>query len=265
MHRDIDYEGGCGKDGNAYEIHWDNKPLSSEATTTEHSYENRIKVAHTAFDFPDITAQDVKQYSLYNYPKVTGFQQETILGLDSIRWLTSQEKAKFHQWGMFLDGYLGPKKHARIYYLLFRDQPHLAGKMQAARWFGGNDNELVICIGLSSKSRKIQWVYPFSWTPKRETLVDVREDLMKDTTFNVDSIATATWKDVEKDFKRRDFKEFSYVTVEPPLWGKWVTWIITIILTFGLCYWAVTNEYDADPNNAFKTVEENDWKRRDYY
>ena len=44
-------------------------------------------------------------------------------------------------------------------------------------------------------------------------------------------------------YERKDFKEFDYVTVEPPTWAIIVTFILTIAITFGLCYWAVVNEY----------------------
>ena len=252
--RSIDYSGGCGKDGDAYEIKWDGLPLSSESTTTEHLYENRIKAAHTSFDFVTVTKEDDAQYSLVDYPEVNSFMQKNVIGADSIPWLSKNEKNLFYQWGMFLNGYLGPKKHARIYYILFKDQPRLAGKMQEAKWVGGNDNELVVCIGLSSKNRELQWVYPFSWTPRRKILVDMREELMNNKTFDINFIANTTQILVEKEWKRKDFSEFSYVSVEPPLWAKWVIWFLTIAATVGACYWAITNEYITDPNNATKTI-----------
>jgi len=231
LNRDIDYHGSCGQDGDAYDIEWDNQPLTSESTTTEHTYENRVQAAHTSFDFATIDKEDIRTYSLQKYPNVKGFQQDNIVAADSIPWMTGYERNRLYQWGMFLNGYLGPRNHARIFFIFFKDQPHLAGKMQEAYWDGGNDNELVVCIGLSSKSRDLQWVYPFSWTPKREILVDMREDIMNQKTFNPDSIANVTWRNVEKEWKRKDFKEFSYITVDPPGWAKWVTWIVTILIT----------------------------------
>ncbi len=254
LNRDINHGGfGCGEDGDAYEIYWDNQPLTSEATTTSHSYENRIQAAHTAFDFAEITKNDIKTYSLLPYPEVNGFQQSHILGADSIPWLTAAEKNRFYQWGMYINGKLGPEKHARIYYILFKDKPHLAGKMQEAYWDGGNDNELVICIGLSSTSRELQWVYPFSWSPERKILPDMREDIMRYKVFDVDAIAQETLKNVQNEFKRKDFKEFSYVTVDPPGWAKWVTFFVTLIITGLIGYWAVTNEIDSryDPLKEF--------------
>lgn len=262
LNRDIDYHGGCGQDGDAYEIKWDKQPLTSESTTTSESYENRVQAAHTAFDFPEITDQDKITYKLYDYPEVEGYSQKTVLGLDSLKWVTPNEKARMNQWATFLNGQLGVKKHARIYFLFFADMPQIAANMQEAYWDGGNDNELVICIGLSKKSKEIQWVKPFTWSPSRQIIPDVREGIMKKQNFNVDQIANTTWHYVDSEFKRKDFKEFSYITVDPPGWSKWVTWIMTILITGGLCYWAIVNDYISDPNDPIKTITNWDNYRR---
>lgn len=246
LNRDIDHSFSCGKDGDMYKINWDNQPLSAEATTTDHWYENRVQAAHTAFDFPEISENDVKTYGLYEYPEVDGISQETVIGLDSIKWVNSYDLGTMKQWSKFLNGYLGPRKHARIYFLFFKDKPALAGNMQEAYWNGGNDNELVVCIGLSSKSQEIQWVKPFTWSPERRIIPDVRETIMAHKIFNPENIAHSVWSQVEKEFKRKDFKEFSYITVEPPTWAKWVTFIVTLLITGGLCWWAVVNEIDSE-------------------
>ena len=245
LNRSINYHFGCGRDGDAYEIRWDGYELTSESTTTSHRYENRVQAAHTAFDFPKITENDIKTYSLLEYPKLNGFQQMNVVGADSIPWMTGKEKYLFYQLADYMNGRLGPEKHARIYFVLFLDKPHLAGKMQEAYWDGGNDNELVICIGLSKNSREIQWVYPFTWSSERKIIPDIRESIMTIKNFNVDSIVSITSENVIKQFKRKDFKEFSYITVDPPEWAKWVTFFITSIITGFICYWAVTNDINS--------------------
>ena len=194
------------------------------------------------FDFPKITELDKKQYKLYDYPNVNSFRQETVLGLDSVKWVTAKEKLLMRQWAKYYNGLLGPKKHARIYTLFYVDKPSVTGNMQEAYWDGGNDNELVVCIGLSSKEKKIQWVKPFTWSPNRKIIPDVREDIMKMEIFNPNIIANSIISNVEKEFIRKDFSEFSYITIEPPTWAKWTTAIITTIITLLICYWAVNND-----------------------
>jgi hypothetical protein len=126
--------------------------------------------------------------------------------------------------------------------------------MQESYWDGGNDNDLVVCIGLSSATNHMQWVKAFSWTPNREILVNLREDIMNIDMFNPERITAAIDKNM-KDFERKDFKEFNYVTVDPPTWAIITTYIITILLTFGLCYWAVVNNIVTDEEELIKRID----------
>ena len=118
----------------------------------------------------------------------------------------------------------------------------MSAHLQESYWEGGNDNDIVVCVGLTSKSKDLQWVKAFSWTPKRRILVDLREDIMQQKQFSFNGIRKALDKNMPI-YERKDFKEFDYVTVEPPTWAIIVTFILTIGITFGICYWAITNEY----------------------
>lgn len=251
LNRDIDYTYSCGKDGDMYSIKWDGDPMSTESTTTDHWYENRVQAAHSSFDFIKVTEEDVKNYDLYNYPKIEGIMQETVLGAEKIKWIHNSEIKKLKQWNKFLNGYLGVNKHARIYVLFFVDKSILSANMQEAYWKGGNDNEVVVCIGLSSKTKDIQWVKPFSWSKTSRVIPDIREDLMKNPRFNVDIIAKSIKNNVEKSYIRRDFKEFSYITVDPPNWAIWVTFFVTLAITVGICYWAIYNDIEGNNDPIF--------------
>lgn len=247
MNRRINNGGwGCGQDGDMYRIVWNGQPLTAEVTTTDHYYENRVQAAHTSFDFVDVTKEDVKEFGLFEYPDIKGIDQETVLGLDQVKWAKKEEIDLMKQWSKFLNGYLGPRKHVRIYFVYFIDKPALAANMQEAYWDGGNDNELVVCIGLSQKTRELQWVRPFTWSPERKIIPDIREQVMAHKTFNPENIAHVVWNKTEKLYQRKDFKEFSYITVNPPTWAIWVTFFITLGLSFGLCWWAVHNEIDSE-------------------
>ena len=46
---------------------------------------------------------------------------------------------------------------------------------------------------------------------------------------------------VINEYKRKDFREFSYLTVEPPEWAIWTTAIITALITFFISRWATMN------------------------
>ena len=264
LNRTINRHWGCGKDGDMYKIVWDKNPLSAKSTTSTHSYENRVQAAHSAFDFVDVTEEDVKNYKLFDYPKVDGWRQETVLGLDSLPSISRDKVNLFKQMSDYLNGELGPKKHARVYFLFFTSESQISASMQEAYWDGGNDNELVICIGIDPKTQKLKWVKPFSWTPKRRVLPDIREEIMNIGTLDPMRICRAVEGVVLKEYKRKDFKEFSYLTVEPPTWAFWVTGIITTLITFFVSRWATQNEA-GNGSNSFSSFFERkrpDWTKR---
>ena len=264
LNRRIVYHFGCGKDGDMYRIVWNKDPLSAKSTTSSNSYENRVQAAHSAFDFLDVTEEDKKRYKLFDYPEVDGWHQETVLGLDSIPSVSKEKVALFKQMSDYINGEVGPKKHARVYFLFFTSPDQIAGSMQEAYWDGGNGNELVVCIGIDPKTQNLRWVKPFSWTPNRRVLPDVREEIMEVGTLDPLQICRAVEVIVLKEYKRKDFKEFSYLTVEPPAWAIWVTAIITALITFFISRWATMNEA-GNGDNSFRSFFERkrpDWTRR---
>lgn len=243
LNRSINHHFGRGKDGDMHFIKWNNQPLTAESSSTKHSYTNRLQAAHTAFDYPDISESEVKQYQLFDYPDINNFRQETVLGLEHTKWISGQEVDKMKQLAKYLNGYMGTKKHGRVYILFYVDKPSIVGNLQEAYWSGGNDNELVVCIGLSSKNRDIQWAKVFSWSDNKQMVSKIKRDIIMNKTFNVDNLYNTIFNNIQ-NYKRKDFEEFSYINVDPPTWAKWVTFIITLGLTFGLCYWAVTNDLE---------------------
>ena len=233
---------GCGEDGDAYVIKWDLNPLTSKSTTQANSYENRVQAAHSAFDFLDVTEKDVKEYKLFEYPEIERYGQENVLGLDSIPNIPRNKIDTFKILASYLNGKLGPEKHARIYFLFFEAKDQLSASMQEAYWDGGNDNELVICIGIDSKTQNLNWVKPFSWTPNRQVIPEIREEIMSIGKLDPVAICNRVEGVVRAKYKRKDFKEFSYLSVDPPEWSIWVTAILTSIITFLLSRWATIND-----------------------
>jgi hypothetical protein len=254
LNRDIEYHSDCGYDGDMYQITWDGDQHTAEQTVSDHWYENRVQAAHTAFDFPEVSDEDVKAYKLYGYPEINGFSQDVMLGADSIPWLDKNEKAWGDRLMQYCSGHWGTKVHGKVWLLFFKDLPQESALMQEAYWDGGNDNDVVICMGLSSSSREIQWTKVFSWSPNRKIIVDLREDIMNLKTLNFNRLQDVINARMP-EFERKDFKEFSYITVDPPTWAIIVTFIITFLLTVGLCYWAIVNQYVTDETDLAKRID----------
>jgi hypothetical protein len=64
----------------------------------------------------------------------------------------------------------------------------------------------------------------------------------------VDLVALMPWiaENIEQRFVRRQFAEFSYLTVEPPLWMVILTFLLTIGVNVGISYWIIQNEFTTD-------------------
>ncbi len=252
LHRSIIPHFSCGTDGDMYEIYWDNKIETSDATVTEHSYENRVQAAHTSFDYIDVSIEEAKMKKLYNYPLRKGYKQNPVMGLDSVKWMTSAEKISFTKQFEYLNGKLGPDKHVKFWLLMFVDAPLETAFLQEAYWDGGNDNEVIMCMSMDRDSNNIQWVQCFSWTPNRQLLVDLREDVSSMKSVNSLQMYNKIRDDLRGGYVWKDFKEFDYVSVELPTWSIVTTFFITLLVSVGVIFWGISNEFDNDSDKFFK-------------
>ena len=234
MHRDF-----YTQDGDRYYILWNKDVNTIEYVVTSHTYENRIQASHSVLNFPEIDTSSIKYYDLKNYPKINNLIAPALLGDDNKK----------------IDAYINrsnslyaSKKQAKVFYLIFKDKPLESALTQEQYWKGGNKNEVNICIGID-KNRKIKWVYVFSWTKK-----DIVGIKIKDYINKKDVLIDSTYKDIIDysnnviitDFERRHFKEFSYLTVEPSNVAIIWTFIISFIITCGLSYFVIINEFDSN-------------------
>ena len=55
-------------------------------------------------------------------------------------------------------------------------------------------------------------------------------------------------KEINENYKRREFKEFSYLSVEPSLTAIIITFVLSILINVGLSIYIITNEF----NNTHK-------------
>lgn len=242
LNRNIKYRGSCGKDGNMYSIKWDGNIYTSEQITEKHYYENRIKVSN-AFNFKDITEEDKEIYGLYDYPKVNGYSQNSLIYNSDIS-LSKSKLDSLNKSLKYINGKLGPKQELKLFVLLFEDKPEISANFQESYWKGGNKNEMVVCIGLEKGSNDIKWVRSFSWTPNRTMLVDIREDLVGIGEFSSKKIFDNLIRILDT-YQRRSFSEFSYIQIETPVWAMITSFILIISISFGVIFWSVVNEFES--------------------
>lgn len=251
LNRSIKYRNGCGKDGDMYSIRWSGDMLKSESSTWVTPYDNHVQVSKSNFDLRDISEKEAKRYGLYEYPKVDGFKQKNILGLDSLTFLAENYKRGAHKMFEYFNGNNGPTRKIRVFVLLFHDKPIDVAIKQRSYWDGGNKNEVVICIDVDKATGKLNWVYPFTWGENKRIKIDLREDIMNLKTLNFTSLYHVVDKSTE-GFVYRDFHQFDYLSVDPPTWEVWFVYIFTLGITIGFLYYGYQNEFEDTPEKETK-------------
>lgn len=241
LNRDINYHFGCGKDGNMYSVKWDNNPLTSETTTYEVGFTNILKCNHSAFNYPVIEEEAARQAGLYDYPKLIWDKyQPSILGLDSINY---NDKYGLIKRLDYLNGAFGSQYKVKVFTLFFRNKDIQTSFLQEAYWDGGNQNEIVVCIGVDDGGN-FTWVRPFSWCDNKLVLVDIREDLMEGNNKTPEFIYQTYVNTIQKNWHYKSFKDFNYLSFEPTTGQLIFVYILTLLISVGCVWWAIKNEFE---------------------
>lgn len=231
----------CGCDGDKYKIKWDKKPETSEANVYEHSYKNKVLNNNSAFSYGKISKEEAEKMKLYEYPEYYDFyKQNAILGLEKVKGLKNSNEIqnKFE----FING-LGYKTKNKTFVLLFPDRNLDVAFLQEQYWLGGNRNELVICIGYDSKTNKINWVKPFSWTDNKRVLVEIREEISELKYLDFDKIYVKVYNIIHKYFKPKNFDDFEYLDTEYSTGSYVFVYISSLIISILISIWIVKNEF----------------------
>lgn len=223
-------------DGDKYVAKWGGDEETLEPVFTSHSYENRVQASNSVFNFTEVSESDKKGFGLFDYPGLSGYSQRSILGNGGAT------QAKAEELLSKANARLGRSKQARIFILVFDDQPQQAGLLQENFWKRGNKNELVITVGVN-KAKEVQWAYVFSWTEVEELKIELRDYVSTMGTLDLVSVVETAVPLVQKKWVRKRFRDFSYLTVEPPGWAVALTYLLTLAVNLGLSFWIVGNQH----------------------
>jgi hypothetical protein len=227
-------------DGDKYQCGFNYKTSPEDhliPVTTIHNYENRVQAATSVYKFRDISEEDIKRYALKEYPSIEDYSCSSILGgvYPGVRKKLDYFNARY-----------GALKELRVWLLIFRDQPIESGILQENYWKGSNKNEFVICIGLD-KANNFQWSHVFSWTPAKETVIETRnylyDNFKRMNPEDLESFVDYCTQNLLVKFKRREFQEFSYLTVNPPIWAVIMVYLLVLGINIGLSFWIIKNEF----------------------
>lgn len=229
-------------DGDSYVAMWEGQDNCLEPVVTMHSYINRIQASNSVYKFPEV---DPKKYGLYDYPDLNEYDCPSILGYHA------PEHMKAERAFELINSKLGKPKKVRVWVVIFKNKPRQAGHEQQCYWQGGNKNELIITIGVN-KQNEVQWSYVFGWTKSELLKIQTRDFISEQKKLNLVNLSEWLIPKINEQFVRRDFTEFSYLTVEPPGWMIALTFFLTLLVNVVISFWIVKNEYDEESGHYTK-------------
>jgi hypothetical protein len=237
MHR-----GYYSNDGDAYDTQWDTKFETLAPICIEHTYENKVQCSKSVFNFQKVDSASKATYKLFDYPpNQDAFKYNPILGIKYIKasWQLQKYNALY-----------GKTKQIHMLLLVFNNQPYEAAVMQESYWKGGNKNEFILCVG--TKGNKITWTKVISWTEAEELKVRVARQVKQMDSLNVMAVVEYMGKEVPKEFVRKHFRDFNYLTVEPTNTAIIICLILTVLTTIGGVVFSLANPYNLN-NTSFKS------------
>lgn len=239
LNRSIDHHGTCGVDGDAYVTSYDGVFAHLQPVTNTHDYENRLQASKSVFNFQKVDKKDIQTYGLYEYKKhFDRFNYDPIFG--TINPIASK---RLSQWNALL----GSQKQIHMNILVFKNKDVTSAEMQRSYWKGGNKNEFLLCIGVDNDN-KIKWTKVISWTENEYLKINIERSVAS-MDYNLVNIIDTMAVHVRKDFKRKEFKDFKYLSIEPTPTATFVCFLITIILTIGLSIFSVKNEFNLEDSS----------------
>lgn len=226
-------------DGDMYVSVWKHEIKNLITTQETHGYTNKVQASHSIYNFKEIDDEEKIKYDLFEYPEIQSYNLTPIL--------THGIKIKDYQQQQFnaINGLLGSKKHVQVFLLIWKNKDKEVSEMQKAYWKGGNQNELIICVGLD-KNNKIKWNNIFTWSEKDLVKIKIRDYLNNQIgkKLYVKNFRENIFPVIDKHWVRKDFKEFDYLEVELTLTQVIWIFIIVILVTIGLCIYVVINDHD---------------------
>jgi hypothetical protein len=249
--------------GDMFHVRWPGSRSTIEPLTWTQGYENRIQASHSVFKFPEVPEEVAK--NLYALPKPdSNHNTPAILGDGGPTKDTADKELM--RWNALIGPRPGPNKDylkaGRLWILMFKNGNVQDAIDQENYWNGGNKNELTLCIGVDS-NYKIEWAYVISWTKNEKLKIDIRQFVTERTgkELNLNDVVAYMGKECYDRFERREFAEFSYLTVNPPGWAVITTYILVTLASVGIGVFVVMNPFTHD-NPTGETRRRYGYRRR---
>jgi hypothetical protein len=246
--------GGCGKDGDAYRVTYNNDTNKIIPVVIGKHYINKVQTTYKELD-----TSIINEYELFNYPIYDRFNYNPVLGINDFK--VSKRLANWN-------AILGKSKQVHMLLLVFHNKTIEAAEYQEKYWRGGNKNEFILTVGVNkvcewdstlpgiSCGDIIQWAKVISFTDQRGLKSKI-ESIVSNMKNNIDykAIVDTMAINVSKSFIRKDWDYYDSISVQPSKTAIIITYIITFIFTGGIVLFVLFNDIN---RTDFK--EEEEWK-----
>lgn len=204
------------------------------STASIHTYENKVQASYSIYRHKEIDLSEYKN-KLPKYPKIENddYTVDRFVGKVPNKKEVLKKLNKVNSnlnWTENPNNKKGTKSYKQVN-IIFVNLGNVSkdyGYALQDYWQGGNKNDYVICFG--TKGNKITWSYSFSWSEVESLKTDTNNYMLdkadlNNFTITIDDIG----KMIENKFVRKQFADFSYLTIEVSTTAKVFVYIITFI------------------------------------
>jgi hypothetical protein len=240
----------CVAGGGGQRYDWDHIQDHAYTTTYRGWYTNYILNSNSIFKAEKISAAQVRDLGLIDYPTRSTYDNPFGDDIDCILASPKLQRKIPFEWmrGINLfNAFFGQSNQIHVFVLLYPASLGLQTAVhQRSHWRGGNKNEFTVCLGVElaeNDGLTVRWCEAFSWCdiPQMESAVE--SWFLEHRT--LDFTALAEWlTDNVSLWKRKEFKDFEYLKSRIPAGRSALIGLVTVILCAIEIYFTI---YGAQP------------------
>ena len=235
---------------------WDGISAHTQTQTYPHRYSNPLDQSNSIFRYETISDQEAQELGLYDYPKIQGYEQMPIVGLD----IATDEDQRCFQ---LLNATVGSTHEVHFFVLLYDASKGLTiGEKQRAYWHGGNKNEFTICLGVERGAPALEtsqdsesgtqsqnpasqpqepetypilkWCNAFSWMdePRMELALESWARDHSDQPLDLQAFGQWLLENIDL-WKRKEWKDFKYIANPMNWWQLLIVYGMTVVACIG--------------------------------
>lgn len=225
--------------GGIFEINWDNKFETIFPFEETHVYTNKVRATKNTFNFAEPSKENIKKF-----PRPADKDN-----INPIICYGTEVKEEDIMFVRRLNAYLGTDNQIRILFIIFNGKEYDRGIVDnvLSAWKGVNKNELVIFIG--EENNNIKWICANSWMDDT-TLHSLIETNFYGKELNIKTIGEFLFNNVSKYWKRKQFADFSYLSIEI----SWICKVFLILVSSTLSIFIIKIWEDIDNINNNKEM-----------